>query len=794
MAPRGELFNIKLMRKSTRGCAFKEPENVQHFSSQNRPYLQLSQLQAYTEYEVCVYAFNEGGEGEKCQIFETLPDRAPAPVEALISYPSSSSISLQWRKPCPPMAFISGYRVTVSRALNYVKTSECMNNEALFCHTITGLQPAQMYNIEVQSCAADSYSNCSAARATIVMTGRAAPDVPNLSIVPDVTSASLAWTAPRGEFFNVTLVNKTRRGCSNTKPETVQLFLNMSGHDWQLTQLQSYTEYEVCVYAYNEGGDSKKCEVFETLPDRAPGPVENLTFSTTSTSISLRWKKPCPPRAVISGYRVTGAGKYQFTQKSGCAHNENHFCHTISGLQPERTYRIEVQSCAADSYYACSAAEATSVTTRPPGHVELSTEGSRVDIVDHARPQEIPNIHFGLSAVDGSQSRCDAPLCPCTVSGMEHVCLPCHELLDVRSTCEKLMSDEPLCSVEKTIGVGISVASCGGEGLPMNFGSFERTSRCDKKKVPVLTVIVADCWGSATLALRCHSDGLWGLYGEAVANATEPRTPYVCQPRHLNSPICGRRPRYRSTGGSRLGLNEFYNQRNLFPWVLGLKKRERYECSATLISESWLLTAAHCVVRSQESRNQTVDVRDLRVQRATANHNDRYVARVVLHPDYKPGTRTTNPLNDIALVRLDNPLTFSEEMYPACIDLYGEGILSESSVLAFSRANGEKQHKYDVVLQQLDMNCEFTAPWCKFPAIEETQFCGLALENKHQLVGGSSGGPCMQNLGPDSAESWAVSGVVSAAKIIPGCSQTAIIYTAVSQFREWIENVVDDGS
>jgi hypothetical protein len=59
--------------------------------------------------------------------------------------------------------------------------------------------------------------------------------------------------------------------------------------------------------------------------------------------------------------------------------------------------------------------------------------------------------------------------------------------------------------------------------------------------------------------------------------------------------VCGRRPRYRSTG--RILAFDFYKQRNLFPWVLGLKKRERYECSATLISESWLLTGAHCVVR-----------------------------------------------------------------------------------------------------------------------------------------------------------------------------------------------------
>ncbi|XP_018021788.1 clotting factor C-like, partial [Hyalella azteca] len=158
-----------------------------------------------------------------------------------------------------------------------------------------------------------------------------------------------------------------------------------------------------------------------------------------------------------------------------------------------------------------------------------------------------------------------------------------------------------------------------------NFGTFERTKRSclGKKKVPVLTVVLAECWGSATLALRCHSDGLWGLYGEAAVNATQPRMRFVCQPRHLNPPICGRKPRYRSTG-TILQLDEFQTPRNLSPWLQGLKKRERYECSATLISDSWLLTAAHCVARSLASRNRTMDPRDLKVQLTLNPRDDKY--------------------------------------------------------------------------------------------------------------------------------------------------------------------------
>ncbi|XP_047737793.1 uncharacterized protein LOC125178339 [Hyalella azteca] len=153
---------------------------------------------------------------------------------------------------------------------------------------------------------------------------------------------------------------KSREDCDPIKPEDVQheriqLGLQQRRMQAYVTQLQAYTEYEVCVYAYNGGGGgSKKCKVFQTLPRDAPGPVEELTSSSTSTSISLRWRKPCPPMAAIRGYRVKVARLQDgarvkvarvthYVQASECSDSAAHFCHTIKELQPERTYNIEVR-------------------------------------------------------------------------------------------------------------------------------------------------------------------------------------------------------------------------------------------------------------------------------------------------------------------------------------------------------------------------------------------------------------------------------------------------------------------
>ncbi|KAF2365381.1 Serine proteases trypsin domain [Trinorchestia longiramus] len=372
---------------------------------------------------------------------------------------------------------------------------------------------------------------------------------------------------------------------------------------------------------------------------------------------------------------------------------------------------------------------------------------------------------------------------------MQHVCLPCHNIANVTDTCIKLQSEAPVCSLKLLQhGIKVDILSCGGQGLQQDFGIFERNSHecvSTDGRVPVLTVVMADCWTSATLALRCHSDGTWGEYG--VMTRDSERMEYICQPRHINSPLCGRKPRYQKMGTT-LDLEKFYTmRRNLHPWLMGLKKRERYECSATLITSTWLITAAHCVIRSQESHNQTLDPRNLKVQLTSQRRSDRFVSEVVVHPEYRPGRR---PLNDIALIRLERPLIISDRIYPACVDLNGDGFITSPFAMTFSRSNGDNIYEYKTVLQQVDPACHSPVSHCRSLRIENSQFCGVDLDEEDHLPGGSSGGPFMQNLDSDHAESWAVSGIVSFSVEKQLCGLPITVYTAIHLSSEWIQDVI----
>lgn len=96
-----------------------------------------------------------------------------------------------------------------------------------------------------------------------------------------------------------------------------------------------------------------------------------------------------------------------------------------------------------------------------------------------------------------------------------------------------------------------------------------------------------------------------------------------------------------------------------WPWAATLKTFGQFYCGATLINSQWVMTAAHC----EQS------ISSLRVQ---MGYHDRWsiyptvdetVSSWINHPSYDSITH----LNDIALVKLTNPVYFSDEVSAACL-------------------------------------------------------------------------------------------------------------------------------
>jgi len=104
-------------------------------------------------------------------------------------------------------------------------------------------------------------------------------------------------------------------------------------------------------------------------------------------------------------------------------------------------------------------------------------------------------------------------------------------------------------------------------------------------------------------------------------------------------------------------------------WAVSISIASNYLCGGSIISTSWIITAAHCVVNFTASQI-TIYAGS---NRRFSGTQTRVASKVIVHPSYNPNTY----LNDIALLRLASPLIMSDPNFsPICIPSVSSATLS----------------------------------------------------------------------------------------------------------------------